>query len=193
MPAQHAAEMPEMLDNPCKDPALDGSSLPTLTDGVLSASCQCGTTLKIRLSRITTEPPCPTCSLPAAEGIVAGPHRVRFYELLPRERTDGDNVVYFARIGNAVKIGTTGNISLRLSNLGQPELLGCMAGGFAEERRTHKRFTRFRLHGEWFADCPEIRAFINEHCEIPALRSPAKRPPAAIGADRLFDRQRQDF
>jgi hypothetical protein len=75
------------------------------------------------------------------------PRRVtgRFTEL----RTDGP-VVYYARIGNRVKIGTTTALAARMATINPEELLAVESGGVDLERRRHGQFADLRTHGEWF-------------------------------------------
>lgn len=79
---------------------------------------------------------------------------------------DGSSV-YFAGSGGQVKIGWSRKVSARLAQLqtGSPipiKLLGTMPGGRAVERRLHQQFAHLRLAGEWFADDPELLAYIGE-------------------------------
>jgi len=66
-----------------------------------------------------------------------------------------------------IKIGKAVSPIRRLSDLqcGQARpltLIATMPGGHAVERRLHRKFKKHRVGGEWFADCPEIQAFIVE-------------------------------
>jgi hypothetical protein len=79
---------------------------------------------------------------------------------------DGSSV-YFAGSGGQIKIGWSRKVSARLAQLqtGSPipiKLLGTMPGGRAVERRLHEQFAHLRLAGEWFADDPELLAYIGE-------------------------------
>lgn len=76
----------------------------------------------------------------------------------------GAEVVYFIRLGNRIKIGTSRNLAARLRTLQPEELLGLLAGGRDVEYRLHVQFAGHRVVGEWFEDCPPIRAFIAENC-----------------------------
>ena len=69
-------------------------------------------------------------------------------------------LVYFIRLGTRIKIGTTTNLVQRLMQLPVEELLGTIIGGYEMEQELHKRFAQYRVVGEWFVDCPPIRAFI---------------------------------
>lgn len=77
-------------------------------------------------------------------------------------------MIYFLQAPelSRVKIGTTTNLKDRLLRLrdGSPTelvLLATCAGGRTEELRLHKKFSRHRVFGEWFADCDEIQSFID--------------------------------
>ncbi len=65
------------------------------------------------------------------------------------------DVVYFVRGGDAVKIGTTENITKRFDALcaGSPvslQLLGIVYGGVSVEHWCHFHCLRYRSHYEWF-------------------------------------------
>lgn len=66
-----------------------------------------------------------------------------------------------------IKIGKAVSPIRRLSNLqcghaGPLRLIATIPGGHSVERRLHRKFKKHRVGGEWFADCPEIQAFISE-------------------------------
>ncbi|WP_050577733.1 GIY-YIG nuclease family protein [Sinorhizobium meliloti] len=74
--------------------------------------------------------------------------------------------VYFITDGDAIKIGKANNPKSRLSGLQTSHhkplrILALMPGGEASERALHGKFHRYRIRGEWFKDCREIRNFIN--------------------------------
>lgn len=76
--------------------------------------------------------------------------------------------VYFAFAGGRIKIGTTTtDVLFRLKNISNslPEplvLIGDILGGFALERAVHRHFEPFKIKGEWFRDCAELRADIQK-------------------------------
>lgn len=82
-----------------------------------------------------------------------------------------DNVesyVYFITDGEAIKIGKANNPKSRLSGLQTSHhkplaIISTMPGGLELEREIHVIFDGFRLRGEWFKDCVEIRDFIERH------------------------------
>ena len=59
-------------------------------------------------------------------------------------------VVYYMRIGNRVKIGTSYDIKKRLSVINPEELMVTEDGSYDLERMRHKQFKELRTHGEWF-------------------------------------------
>lgn len=81
--------------------------------------------------------------------------------------------VYFMQIGNngPIKIGIAENIASRLADLetGCPWPLKVIAhipnGGMAVERKLHRRFSSFRMSGEWFSPSPELLSFIAKECQ----------------------------
>jgi len=75
-----------------------------------------------------------------------------------REETAAHYVyyVYFLRVGQKVKIGTSRTPISRVSSLAtsipdQIDQLVVVRGGRADEKRLHRRFKCHRTHGEWFA------------------------------------------
>lgn len=77
------------------------------------------------------------------------------------------NKVYFAAAGGRIKISTTTKkVTQRVtainSHLVKPlQVIGFIEGGHPVERAVHKHMRRWRLKGEWFQDCPEIRKEID--------------------------------
>ena len=73
--------------------------------------------------------------------------------------------VYFARSGDAIKIGTSTNVRKRIKALATgtplpPELVAVMAGGAWREKELHRRFAHLRVTGEWFRAGVELMEFI---------------------------------
>jgi hypothetical protein len=75
--------------------------------------------------------------------------------------------VYFcvAAQENEVKIGYSVNptrrrLSLESTRHANLELFATIKGGAGIERKMHKRFAEYRIHGEWFEASPELMAFI---------------------------------
>jgi hypothetical protein len=69
-------------------------------------------------------------------------------------------VVYYMRIGNRVKIGTTSDIKRRLSEINPEELLATEAGGLDIEKQRHQQFASLWSHGEWFSYGDTLKAHI---------------------------------
>lgn len=108
----------------------------------------------------------------AAHGVTAGQlnwkRADRSVAPTPTKARPTDEIVYFLRAGEFIKIGkATGSPDSRIAQLktGCPfpiEVVGTMAGGFDEERALHRRFAAIRAHGEWFHATPELIDFIAE-------------------------------
>lgn len=96
---------------------------------------------------------------------------------LASARTANDNIVgiagnagcyvYFVTDGEAIKIGKANNPRSRLSGLQTSHhkdlaILALTPGDETLERELHRAFHVRRLRGEWFEDCPEIRALIDD-------------------------------
>lgn len=77
-------------------------------------------------------------------------------------------VVYYARIGNRVKIGTSTNLPTRMQVIRPEEIMVLEAGGFDVEQRRHLQFKALRTHGEWF----KLEGALVEH--IAQLRAQAQ-------------------
>lgn len=67
-----------------------------------------------------------------------------------RRRQQAQSVVYYARIGNRVKIGYTIDIQRRMSAINPEEILATEPGGPKIELERHRQFASLRVHGEWF-------------------------------------------
>jgi len=78
---------------------------------------------------------------------------------LPPPRVD---VVYYLRLRDRVKIGTTAQPRRRFAAIGHEELLALERGDRLTERRRHEQFADER-HGrtEWFRLTPRLRAHID--------------------------------
>lgn len=70
-------------------------------------------------------------------------------------------VVYYMRVGNRVKIGTSANLDLRLKTINPEELMATEPGGTGHERHRHAQFQALRTHGEWF----RLEGALAEHIE----------------------------
>jgi hypothetical protein len=89
--------------------------------------------------------------------------------LLAEEESADEGYVYFIMSDKtqAIKIGfTAGNVKIRLSALqtAHPyklKVLATLNGNRSYEKELHKRFSQFRLEGEWFEPHPDLLAFIS--------------------------------
>jgi hypothetical protein len=104
--------------------------------------------------------------------------RITDLRKLKIEIDDSNNVVYFARTAGLVKIGTTNQLWRRLGQLGHPELLGVIPGGYDAERTHHRMFADEHVQGEIFVASPRILAYVDEHCTLPDR--PGRTPAGAI-------------
>jgi len=73
-----------------------------------------------------------------------------------------DPVVYFLRIGNSVKIGTSTNLRLRLTSLSllPKNIVLLVPGGLETERLLHRKFKAQHIQGEWFTHSGELQEFL---------------------------------
>lgn len=72
--------------------------------------------------------------------------------------------VYFFERDRLIKVGTTVREvkerlrQVELSDLNGPiTLIGSIAGGFQLENAIHRHLAPYRVRGEWFSDCTEVR------------------------------------
>lgn len=82
------------------------------------------------------------------------------------------SVVYYIRIGELVKIGTTTNMTERMTSLVPDEILATEPGDVALERMRHKQFAADRVRGERFRMSAELGshiAMIREHFGEPKM------------------------
>lgn len=87
----------------------------------------------------------------------------------PKKKSKGGKaecLVYFIYDGvGAFKIGKSSTPARRMADLqtAHPrrlDLVATMPGGAYMEGKLHEKFSKRRLSGEWFEDCPEIRAYL---------------------------------
>lgn len=184
-----------MVENPCKNGCLDGSSLPRLQGTVVSVSCECGRILHWDTAKSFAEAGSCGCGLSVAEGIVHGPHRdqvIRLAPLRPAPNHDA-NVVYFARTWDGlIKIGTTADVWQRVRNL-RAELLGVVPGAYQVEASMHRRFAEHREHGEFFRPHRDLLAFIEDQTSMPAPPNPSSKRNPAPFTYGVAIKQRQDI
>jgi hypothetical protein len=101
--------------------------------------------------------------------------------------------VYFARLGNRVKIGWTTNLKRRISSLSLPA--SCVAllidGGPDREDTMHRRFASSRIEGsEWFRADPVLETFITQ--EAAAQRARAAADAAPLNWEQALDVAEQE-
>jgi Meiotically up-regulated gene 113 len=100
--------------------------------------------------------------------------------------------IYFARSGNAVKIGFTASHAwLRTKNLqtacpGEITIIRAVEGGKDVEDRLHKQFAdrRLRRRGEWFEYCPTMMGDLGL-VDLPT--APPVQPTPAPKKDELLE------
>lgn len=106
------------------------------------------------------------------------------------------SLVYFAQVGDFVKIGTTRNsVPVRLNAItkglvispagtrgSNPRLLGVMLGDAKAERAIHARFAAFHVTGEWVSISDELRAFIAAKCDPDLVTNEYFRRYLLVGA-----------
>lgn len=113
----------------------------------------------------------------------------------------GSKQIYFMRpVGQdgPIKIGCSISPIGRLSaiQIWSPvklELAAVTSGGHEYERQLHARFARQRLHGEWFAPCPDLTNLIRSIAkggELPPLEDRPhrlNRDPSAEEIDKIIE------
>lgn len=87
-----------------------------------------------------------------AEAITA---RIALREELA-ERKKNNPVVYYVRIGDLIKIGTTIKLSQRMYDLMGDEVLATEPGGRELEQSRHRQFAHLRVRGERFRSDQEL-------------------------------------
>lgn len=90
-------------------------------------------------------------------------------------------VVYYLRLGNRVKIGTSTDLPGRMLVVPHEELLAFEFGSYKEERARHLQFAHARVVGEWFdmqdaeltSWIDSLRAGIEDLTDVPRAASRA--------------------
>ena len=81
----------------------------------------------------------------------------------PRAKSN-TGIIYFIASNDRIKIGFTRNLKARMSSyllhISSFEQIGISAGTVQFEKAIHQHLAAYRLTGEWFRDCPEVRAEI---------------------------------
>ena len=77
-------------------------------------------------------------------------------------RGESPHCIYFMRLGNRVKIGTTRDLAKRVVSIQPEEVLAVRPGSFAMEHLIHAQFADLRVSGEWFRLAEPLVGFIVE-------------------------------
>ena len=76
------------------------------------------------------------------------------------DRREKIGVVYFARVQERIKIGTTVDLKSRMLALSVDEVLYTIPGSYKLENELHRRFNHLRIKNEQFEPAPELLDFI---------------------------------
>jgi len=148
---------------------------PVTTKSPSVPPCEIGQSLKAirdqRLYRATAEHFYVYCALKWG----MSPEKVEHYISLadgvkkgqPAAKAKPQTYIYFLSGGDKIKIGVTGDVRARIDAIRTMspvpvELLCVIPGTPDQEKLLHRRFAEYRVHGEWFVDCTDIRDFIAE-------------------------------
>ncbi|MES2602127.1 MAG: GIY-YIG nuclease family protein [Pseudomonadota bacterium] len=93
--------------------------------------------------------------------------------------------VYFLEGGGRIKIGHSRDVAARVRNIATSSpiklgLLGSVDGSHKVEKAVHRMLAEHRVKGEWFVDCPQVRAVLDlmrEHGSGVIPLEPPKPPP----------------
>lgn len=99
---------------------------------------------------------------------------------------DGVELVYYILFAGRVKIGTTRSLITRLYDIPCDELLAVEPGGCDMELVRHEQFADRRVIGEWFQDCPELRAHVADLRTIHPMPSTLPRQRRYAAWDRVM-------
>lgn len=83
------------------------------------------------------------------------------------KRNGQSTQVYFIKHGKRIKIGVSRNPRERLKDIAihldkPPKLLGSIEGSYQLEKHIHAVLSNFRIGGEWFLDCADVRDVMNK-------------------------------
>lgn len=67
-----------------------------------------------------------------------------------------DAIVYYVRLADLVKIGTTQRIDNRMSAISPQQIMGIELGSYLHEAKRHRDFKHLNTHGEWFRLEPDL-------------------------------------
>lgn len=82
-------------------------------------------------------------------------------EKIEQARADGNAVVYYMRIGDVIKIGTTTNLKNRMTALMPDELLATEPGHRELETMRHRQFAHLKVRGERFRPGEDLLSHID--------------------------------
>lgn len=125
----------------------------------------------INVSTETAKRYCEKYDLPVRRGPTGKPVMLQKEgtEWINKYRGDGKTFVYFIQcpVNGFIKIGYTTNVKHRFKNLkaGSPvelEMIGYIYGSKKVEESLHKRFKRYRKHGEWFEPSKPLMSFLEK-------------------------------
>ena len=76
-------------------------------------------------------------------------------------------MVYFIQSLDTIKIGCTKNLNERIKGIqtSNPHglvVIGAIKGNSFEEKAIHKKLEKYRVTGEWFKNCNEVRSCIEK-------------------------------
>lgn len=116
--------------------------------------------------------------------------------------------VYFVAAPGRIKIGFTISPESRLDKLRQVDMeeltmLGIVDGTRRLERHLHRKLAPFRLKGEWFLDCPDVRSAIAGCSNFSESEETMRKPGSSLDegqfveearthCDELLRRERRD-
>lgn len=85
---------------------------------------------------------------------------------LRKKQEDSASVYFIRREDGLVKIGYSHNPRARLGQLRQQhqcgmEIIATIQGAHSKEKELHRRFSRDRMQGEWFAPSEDLMNFIS--------------------------------
>lgn len=72
-----------------------------------------------------------------------------------------EHVVYYMRLGNRTKIGTSRNLRLRLATINPEDCMAYEPGDRKVEHKRHQQFSHLRVSGEWFQIGPDLVRHVN--------------------------------
>ncbi len=73
--------------------------------------------------------------------------------------------IYFVEAAGQIKVGISRDLKSRLRQLashrkGPVEVIGTIKGDLRREQEIHNALRQYRINGEWYRDCRDVRAVI---------------------------------